>query len=486
MRPVNVPRFLACAVAIVAAVRAASQCPTPAWSAEAAITGPGVLATTRWDPDGAGPTPASLVAGGQFTSIGGTSASNVALFDGATWQPLGAGTDGAVFALANHNGELIVAGNFMSAGGVPATTRIASWNGSSWHALGNGLTNWPWVLTTYNGDLIAGGSLMSTSPVALSGVARWDGTTWHPLGSGINGGVVFALTVVSGELVVGGSFSFAGGIVTPNLARWNGSAWFAAPTGPNNLVQDMLVWDEHLVIAGNFTSAGGVPASRVARLTAGVWHPLGAGLGAPFTPTAGVALETYAGRLVVGGEFSGAGGLPCNNVAAFDGHCWTPLGAGLTGTASTVRDLIVHDGALIAAGTFTASGSTPLTHLARWSEPIPVVSFSQPGGPGSGVLVSNAGLVPGREYYNVASFDACAGCPGGGPYGGLCFNDLGFLFSQFAYPVGSHPFHFVAAAPTLVTGPYVAPTGVTLEAVCADITGGALGCLSHVRRFTVQ
>jgi trimeric autotransporter adhesin len=484
MRPAIVPRFLACAVAVVAGVLAVGQCPAPAWSPKAAVTGPGVLATTRWDPDGAGPSPAFLVAGGQFTSIGGTSASNVALFDGAAWQPLGAGTDGTVHALADHNGELIVAGNFMSAGGVPAM-RIASWNGSSWHTLGNGLTNWPWNLTTYNGDLIAGGSLMSTSPVVLHGVARWDGTTWHPLGSGVSG-IVAAMAVVSGELVVAGSFFFAGGILTPNLARWNGSAWFAAPTGPNSLVQDMLVWDEHLVIAGNFDEVGGVSASGVARLTAGVWHPLGAGVSTPFGSPGGVALESYGGRLVVGGAFLLAGGLPCDNVAAFDGHCWAPLGAGLTGTASIVQDLIVHDGALIAAGTFTASGATPLTHLARWSEPIPVVEFSQPGGPGSGVLVSNAGLVPGREYYNVASFDVCAGCPGTGPYGGLCFDDLGFLFLQLAYPVGSHPFHFVAAAPALVTGPYLAPTGVTLEAVCADVTGGALGCLSHVRRFTVQ
>jgi len=41
-----------------------------------------VRATTMWDPDGAGPQPAVLVAGGSFTTAGGVSASRVARWNG--------------------------------------------------------------------------------------------------------------------------------------------------------------------------------------------------------------------------------------------------------------------------------------------------------------------------------------------------------------------------------------------------------------------
>ena len=59
-----------------------------------------VRATTMWDPDGAGPQPAVLVAGGDFTTAGGVSASRIARWNGTAWSPLGTGMNNAVEALA--------------------------------------------------------------------------------------------------------------------------------------------------------------------------------------------------------------------------------------------------------------------------------------------------------------------------------------------------------------------------------------------------
>src|SRR5262245_44661660 len=59
-----------------------------------------VNATAVWDPDGAGPLPSRLVAGGFFSIAGNIPAENIASWDGTTWHPFGTGTNGAVHALA--------------------------------------------------------------------------------------------------------------------------------------------------------------------------------------------------------------------------------------------------------------------------------------------------------------------------------------------------------------------------------------------------
>ena len=63
------------------------------------------------------------------------------------WSPLGTGTNGYIEAIVTYNGELIVAGQFDSIGGI-AANNIAAWNGSSWSALGSG------VSSTYNPNLV--------------------------------------------------------------------------------------------------------------------------------------------------------------------------------------------------------------------------------------------------------------------------------------------------------------------------------------------
>ena len=110
-------------------------------------------------------------------------------------------------------------------------------------------------------------------------------------------------------------------------------------------------------------------------------------------------------------------------------------------------------------------------------------------GPGAPVTVTNENLLPGREYYNLLSFDLCPGGPGTGPGPfGLCIvttANLTVLTDQLALPVGADPFHFVATSATQVFGPYsLAP--FVAEAICIDVTGGVLGPASPVVLFQVQ
>lgn len=93
--------------------------------------------------DGRGP---ALYVGGSFNRVGAfpnwVTAWHIARWDGANWEPLGAGFDRAVHDLAvfdDGNGpKLYATGEFNTAGGRPAA-RIARWDGESWEAIGAGL-----------------------------------------------------------------------------------------------------------------------------------------------------------------------------------------------------------------------------------------------------------------------------------------------------------------------------------------------------------
>jgi hypothetical protein len=63
------------------------------------------------------------------------------------------------------------------------------------------------------------------------------------------------------------------------------------------------------------------------------------------------ALSVYNGELIVSGQFSVAGGVSANNIAAWDGSAWSALGAGIGGFA--VNALAVFNSQLIVGGEFT-------------------------------------------------------------------------------------------------------------------------------------
>jgi trimeric autotransporter adhesin len=69
-------------------------------------------------------------------------------------------------------------------------------------------------------------------------------------------------------------------------------------------------------------------------------------------------------RIVIGGSFTSAGGLPCNRIAQWDGTRWSPLG---TGMENDVLALAVHNGELYAGGNFGTAGGVVVNCIARWN-----------------------------------------------------------------------------------------------------------------------
>lgn len=273
--------------------------------------------------DGTGP---AVYAAGSFAMAGGTSAANIARWNGTSWAPLGSGTNGPVYALAVFNSgqgpRLYAAGSFNLAGGVNVSN-IAVWNGSSWSPAGlssaNG-TNGPiFALKVLGTKLIAGGSFTLAGSASAAKVASWNGTTWAAVGSGLGNGTVYALetypNTASGELWAGGAslFSSTSGPNLTTLAIWNGLTWSPVMSGPQNTVGALKAFNDGsgpaMYAGGFFTSvdSGSVATGHIARYQSGQWSSLGSGIPASSNVSAVYALaiaDHGAGTaLYIGGDF---------------------------------------------------------------------------------------------------------------------------------------------------------------------------------------
>ena len=311
-----------------------------------------------------------VIAGGGFITAGDVDANYVAAWDGTAWSPLGEGMEyepyppsTAVHALTVYDNKLIVGGYFTKAGGV-AANRVAAWDGSAWSPLAEGTNSYVLALTVYNDKLIAGGYFTMAGSVEANNIAAWDGSTWSPLGSGMNYGVL-ALSVYDNKLIAGGGFTTAGSVEANRVAAWDGSGWSPLGSGMSEgwdspLVYALTVYDSKLIAGGNFTVAGGVPATGVVAWDGSVWSALGSGVNYPVH-----ALTVYDNKLIAGGEFWEVGGLEAPYIAAWDGSAWSPLGSGVN---DWVEALTVYDNTLMAGGWMSVAGDKVSGYIAQWTK----------------------------------------------------------------------------------------------------------------------
>jgi hypothetical protein len=129
--------------------------------------------------------------------------------------------DGEVHALRVYGSTLVVGGSFTKIGG-STVNRIARWNGASWSTMGIGFSSSVYSLTVIGGLLFAGGVFEFANLQPANRVAVWNGSVWGQLGSGItgSGAVVRALSGYTSSLIVGGDFYTAGGLPVNNIAGW--------------------------------------------------------------------------------------------------------------------------------------------------------------------------------------------------------------------------------------------------------------------------
>jgi hypothetical protein len=339
-----------------------------------------------------------LYAGGDFVSIDGVDAYNIAVWNGTNWSALGEGLgkqdwedkfvgEGKVLSILAHGDTLFVGGDFTHSGNLMVNS-IAAWDGQQWLALAGGMTldsngsNLSFAtveaLAIFQNELYAGGGFDLADGKAISHFARWDGTTWHKVGSGIRTEMydsdpgVTSLAINAGRLYLGGHFATAGGKTIDLIAHWDGTNYSEVGAGIDNEGYDVVkallpAADGGLYIAGSYRFGGGLRADNIAHWSGTTWRALGGGLAQQ--PYSGDPAHPYAiavdddGRIYVGGDFRIAGGLQVKNLAMWEAGSWHDIG----GTNDRVRAMIVVGNDLYIAGDFTQVGDIAANHIARYN-----------------------------------------------------------------------------------------------------------------------
>jgi hypothetical protein len=108
-------------------------------------------------------------------------ASHIARWDGANWHALDDGTaqgiDAPARAMVDWDGSLLAVGEFVTVGSV-AANRIASWDGSQWTAFGSGLNEAGDAVAVAGRSVYVGGEFARAGGTASYKFAHWnDGPT---------------------------------------------------------------------------------------------------------------------------------------------------------------------------------------------------------------------------------------------------------------------------------------------------------------------
>lgn len=167
--------------------------------------------------------PVVAAANGDLYALGGIAARDVWRWNGSTWLVIGSVPPQTgpyapmLLGLAiAANGDLFVSGDFPSINGVLASN-LARWDGAMWHVVAPGAPVSGGVDIAANGDV-----LVFHRFGMVGGIQRWNGTTWQPFATPVIGIVQAILHLPNGELIAGGSFTDAGGVYATNIARWDG------------------------------------------------------------------------------------------------------------------------------------------------------------------------------------------------------------------------------------------------------------------------
>ncbi len=303
----------------------------------------------------------------------GTS-SGLVYYDNGAWVV--SQSVGAIETLATDGNFLYAAGSFNTIGGT-TISRVASWNGTSWFALGAGLNATVYSLY-FDGarGLVAAGSFTGSGATALNYAAHWDGSAWQPFAmgatQGTNGTVYDVMHYGGDRLLFGGNFTLAGGIACNHLAMYTGQQWQGV-AGDGMVMSNEFVHAFATDGAGNLYAGvegyattgmtmGGIAADYIARWDGSAWHALpGGGVNGAVLA---LAYDPTHGALYAGGRFTSAGGNPAQHVARWNGAAWEALGSGINGDVNALA--VDSLGNLVAGGNFTTAGGLTVPGLARW------------------------------------------------------------------------------------------------------------------------
>lgn len=348
-------------------------------------------------------------------------------------------------AVTLPNGDIVVAGSFDNVGGV-AVANVARWNGFAWSAMGSlpalpgGGARCLAVMT--NGDVVAG----------FDEVYRWNGSAWVALGSlahpFFSYPTTYALAVLpNGDLVAAGRDLYAGGILG-TMARWNGATWLpmSGPSLPpfyGGVVSAVAVRaGGNLVAAVNSNPIGTTGNGYIHEWNGSAWTQL-ATLSSPSSPSGTATLLVLAnGDVAVAGSFTDLNGAPMGNLARWNGTSWSAFGTGTDTGVSALLEL--PTGELLVSGGFTLANGVPASYIASWNgnsfSPLGDSSPLRGAGPmalsGSGTLFVGSSGYPSpwpwqRVSLGIARWGCAASVATKTTFGQSCYRRAAAYYEQF-------------------------------------------------------
>jgi hypothetical protein len=404
---------------------------------------------------------------GNFTTAGGTAATNFAIWNGLAWAGTGLGLSSSAYKVIATATNLYVGGAFFVAGG-GIVNQVASWNGSQWEPIGpfgriEGLSSTVRALTTDGTNLYAGGSFTFAGRTNATRVGRFDGTNWASIGNGLNA-TVRALALAGTNLYAGGDFTASsGGPTVSRVAQWNGETWVKLTNLSATVVNALAVRGTDLFIAGyiSYTAADGFGYNLFRWDGTNMWRGLlfnsntlnqfyidnigfvALAVDGPkvyvsgrcnisecdeffvnctncanvmyfdgvYTHGLGSGLSSNANAIAVlgtnvyfGGPCTNAGGLSVRGIARWNGSEWSDVGGGVVGNG-IISALAVVGSNLYAGGSFTNIGGEPANRIARWNG----TTWSALGSGSSGTILTITAV--GEDLYVGGSFRTAGGKP---------------------------------------------------------------------------
>jgi hypothetical protein len=268
-----------------------------------------------------------------------------------TWESLGSGVNGPVYALSvNSANSVVIGGSFNQAGGITANNIVRATRNAS------GVWNYSPLIHPYGGA------------------------------NGVTGGPVYAIVDAGSDgLWVGGAFTSAGGNqYSARFARYTTAGWSQAVCNVNGTVHALALYGSSIVVGGEFTSvqssapngASGYVSKLASRLA--IWNPSYQQWSVPggSTSNPGVdgpvyALAVSGSSIYVGGSFQSAGTVAAERIVRWNGaSSWTTLDGGVTGVDDEVCSIRIIGSDVFVGGRISQAGpaNNPIKvcAIARW------------------------------------------------------------------------------------------------------------------------
>jgi trimeric autotransporter adhesin len=353
----------------------------------------------------------NMYAGGDFISVGGAAAQNLAMRNKQKWGALTPGCiDSIVYrCMVDQKGALHILGEFASVNNDPQIATHAKYNGGVWSALPGGPkpseAEDPFIFDSYGNlyclartnsivkwdgsgwttiaecknlfksiafdaqdNLYAVGNFDTISTpgggkYAVSKVARWDGKTWTSMGDGLERAVHCIATGLSGELYI---VERGNPDTGRYIKKWNGGSWSTIGTfaGDTYLYPSQLVVDRYgaVYFCGSVDSINGSPCSY-AKWDGQKWTCLNPRKRAKYL----CQTTDDAGNIYVAGQFDSIGTIAARQIARWNGREWRAIGSGAK--RQDIRS-IAYDSAsqrLYVCGGFSSIGNTYSPYLAAYN-----------------------------------------------------------------------------------------------------------------------